>query len=132
MPSTGDTTLDFIQEAGPKAFTPMVPASVRLEIAKQTDGAYREVLKELAQQEWAAIKAEIECISIENAATDWKAMKFGYPYARFPQGLIEKFKAMYGEECWPDEEFIEDILRHHPGLRCNVKRNSRGLEWRKS
>lgn len=118
-------------EAGPRAFTPFVSPSVRLEIAKSSSlGPYKESLKLVAQEELKLLHHEIRQISRENARTDWKAMNgFGVPYARFPPRLIEHFKMLYGEECWPDTEFIEDILKHHPGLRVKVKYGTRGQEY---
>ena len=128
---TGNKDLDFVLEAGPRALTPHVSASVRLEIAKSSElGPYKESLKLLAQEQQAQIWREIEAISAENHRIDWKASNgLGVPYARFPPLLIEHFKLLYGEECWPDEDFIEDILKHHPGLRCKVKRGTRGQEY---
>jgi hypothetical protein len=127
---TGNPELDFVLEAGPRAFTPAVSASVRLEIAKSSElGPYRDSLKLMAQNELALLHHEIEQISRENHATDWKASKIGVPYARFPPRLIEHFKMLYGEACWPDDEFIEDILKHHPGLRVKVKYGTKGQEY---
>lgn len=123
--------LDFVVEAGPRAFTPMVPASVRLEIARSSQlGFYREALKTLAQNEVALIHAEIRAIGQENRRTERKAVNgIGVPYARFPLRLIEHFKMMYGDDCWPNEEFMEDCLKHHPELRIKVTRGTRGQEY---
>lgn len=129
LPSTGDAALDFVIEAGPRALS-AIPPSRRLAVAKTgTLGPYKEALRLLAAAEVEEMHREILRVSIENAATDWKASQAYIPYCRIPLSVIYKMQDLYGQDCWKDKDFTEDFLDHHPGLRVQVKRGIRGQEY---
>jgi len=124
-----DPALRLVLEAGPSGLA-FAEKTFRLELAKScAQGPYLEACKQIAQQEVADMHAEIEALSIAIAATDWKASKTHIPYCRIPASVIQKMKDIYGDDCWRDEDFLEDFLKHHPGLRVNVKRGMRGQEY---
>ena len=132
MPSTGDAALDFALEAGPRTFTDDLPKHLQLEIAKNSAlGPYLEAVKKMAQTEIAEIHREIDRVSIENRLIEKhsKATRTHIPHCRIPASMWLKMEDIYGQGCWKDENFMEDTLRHHPGLRINVKRGIRGQEY---
>ncbi len=45
------------------------------------------------------------------------------------QLLWDFFEEIYGQGCWQDKDFMEDVLKHHPELRIRVKRGIRGQEY---
>ena len=127
---TGETPLDFVIDAGPRALTPDVPQHIRLELAKTSAlGPYREACKLLAQRELEEIHKEIEFVSLENSIIDWKATRTHIPEYRIPISMYEKMEAIFGQGCWQDKDFVEDTLRHHPGLRVKVKRGIHGQQY---
>lgn len=130
-PTTGDAVLDFMLEAGPRAFMPeLADKQLRLSIAKSSAlGPYKEAVTKLAQKQVELIHDEIRRVSIENATTDWKSGGTHTPYFRVPQLLYDFFECIYGEGCWRDKDFVEDTLKHHPGLRVTVKRGVNGQEY---
>jgi len=129
LPSTGDAALDFVLEAGPRALAAL-PREQRLAIAKSGSlGAYKEALRLMAAAEVEEMHKEILYLSIQNAATDWKATRAFIPYCRIPLSVNLKMRDIYGEDCWKDDDFLEDFLDHHPGLRVRVKRGTRGQEY---
>jgi hypothetical protein len=130
-PDTKDPILDFLIEAGPRVFTPeMASKEVRFAIAKSSQlGPFREALQCLAQKQVALMHQLIGQVSRENAAIDWKSAGSHVPYFRVPQLMWDFFEAIYGEGCWQDEDFVEDTLKHHPGLRVVVKRGSKGQQY---
>jgi hypothetical protein len=127
---TGDETLDFVLGAGPRALTADTPQHIRLEIAKSSElGPYREACKLLAQQEIVEMHKEIELVSIENQSTDWQATRTYIPAYRIPLGMYLKMEGIYGKGCWQDKDFVEDTLKHHPGLSITVKRGIHGQQY---
>lgn len=130
---TGDPVLDFVLDAGPRAFTPeLASKEVRFAIAKSGAlGAYKDALQHLAQHQVALIHAAIEEVGRQNRIIEKesKATRAFLPYYRKPILLHDFFEVIYGEGCWQDEDFVEDVLRHHPELRINVKRGIRGQEY---
>lgn len=126
--------LDFVTEAGPKTLTPLVSASVRLELARlNKQGMYQvffDDLKKQGQEQAAQWLRDVARISYENANADFKASDgMGIPYARFPVGTDLIINGLYGEGAWPDKDLLEAILKEHPGLRCKVKYGTRGQEY---
>jgi hypothetical protein len=83
----------------------------------------------MAQEQVAEIHAEIRRIGIENRSVDWKATKTFVPYARIPERMHRMFEYEYGRGCWKDNDFLEDVLKHHPELRVPVKRGMHGQEY---
>ena len=128
---TGNPQIDLLLEAGPRAFDPDVPASVREEIAKSTSlDWYKQALKLMSMKQQALMFTEIRAIGRENREIERKAVDgLGLPYARIPLSVIEHFKALYGPDCWQDKAFMEDFLNHHPECRLIVKRGTRGQEY---
>jgi hypothetical protein len=135
LPSTGDAVLDFVIEAGPRALTPDVPLEVRLEIAKlDPDGPYRIAVRELSQDRVAHMHRLIDLVSQDNrrieATQEFKACNgLGYPWYTKPVEVHHYFEALYGTGCWQDEDFVEDFLKHHPGLRIKVTRGTKGQQY---
>jgi hypothetical protein len=132
---TGDADLDFVIEAGPRAFTPDLPVHLRLEIAKSSVlGPYREACRQFAQSQVALMHKEIAALSEENRRIE-QSQEFmatnglGYPYYRKPVSVHYLFEELYGYGCWQDEGFVEDFLKHHPGLRIRTTRGTRGQEY---
>jgi len=131
LPSTKDAALDFVVEAGPRAFTDDLPKILRLEIAKSSAlGAYREACKRIAQAEIEEIHRQIAIVSKENRILEKTAhhTRSHTPAYRIPVMMWLKMEDIYGVGCWRDNDFIEDTLKHHPGLRINVKYGTRGQE----
>jgi hypothetical protein len=135
LPSTGDAALDFALEAGPRALTPDLPHEVRFEIGKlDPAGPYMCAVRAFSQDRIAHLHHLIDLVSAENrrieATEEFKASNgLGYPWYRKPVELHYLFEAEYGIGCWEDENFVEDVLKHHPGLRINVRRGTRGQEY---
>jgi hypothetical protein len=127
--------LGFALEAGPRAFTPDLTQALRLEIAKAgKHGPYMDALLCLAQHQVALIHAAIAAVSADNrrieATEEFKAANgLGCPWYRKPQLLHDFFEAIYGDGCWQDKDFVEDVLKHHPGLRIKVTRGTRGQQY---
>jgi len=129
-PPTGDAALDFALEAGPRAFTPELGKHLRFEIAKtHACGPYMDAVMELAQNQVAIMHAEIRQVGRENRRIERKATSTHIPHCRIPQLVWEFFEAIYGDGCWQDNDFMEDVLKHHPELRINVKRGIHGQEY---
>jgi hypothetical protein len=127
---SGDESVKFVLEAGPRALTSDTPEHIRLEIAKSSElGPYREACKLLAQQELVEMHKEVELVSIENQSTDWQATRTYIPAYRIPLGMYRKMEGIFGLGCWQDRDFVEDTLKHHPGLRINVKRGIHGQQY---
>jgi hypothetical protein len=60
---------------------------------------------------------------IEQEITDYPGRLGSYVLDyRIPTGMYLKFRDIYGWDCWRDKDFVEDTLKHHPGLRINIKR----------
>src|SRR5262245_40510152 len=129
LPSTGDAALDSVLETGPRALS-YIPREARLAIAKSGQlGPYKEALRLMAAAEVEERHRENLRFSIENAVIDWKATQDYIPYCRIPLSVIYKMRDLYGADCWRDEDFTEDFLDHHPGLRVQVKRGIKGQEY---
>jgi hypothetical protein len=131
LPTSGDPVVDFMLEAGPRAFTPeLASKEVRFAIAKtQSWGAYREALMHLAQNQVAIMHAQIRQVGRENRRIEHKATSSHIPHCRIPCLVWEFFESIYGEGCWKDNDFMEDFLKHHPECRIRVKRGIRGQEY---
>lgn len=135
LPSTGHAALDFVLEAGPRAFSLDLPIEMRLEIAKlDPEGPYRMALRELSQSRVAHLHHLIDLLSADNrrieATEEFKACDgLGYPWYRKPAEVHDYFEALYGVGCWQDEDFVNDFLKHHPGLRIKVTRGTRGQQY---
>lgn len=120
---------------GPRGLSADVPKHVRLAIAKSSAlGAYKDACLLLAQNQVALMHSEIREIERQNrkieASQEFKASNgLGYPYYRKPVLVHYFFEEIYGEGCWKDEDFVEDFLKHHPGLRIKVTRGTKGQEY---
>jgi len=132
LPSTKDAALDFAAEAGPRIFAEL-PTDVRKEVVVVSPN-YKATLKRMAQWQWARIKWDVERTCIENRIIEKesKATHTFLPYCRFPISMVAAFEAIWGEGCLQNEEFREDTLKHHPGLRLHIKRGIRGQEYLRS
>jgi hypothetical protein len=127
---------NLLASLGPRAFMrELATPEICRVIAKSTAlGYFKTALLGMAQNEQAELFDEIAEISrrnrlIENTAEFKAANGFGYPSHRIPLGMWMRFEDIYGEGCWGDPEFVEDTLRHHPGLRIKVTRGTRGQEY---
>jgi len=135
LPETGDAGLDFIIDAGPRAFTPELPIELRLEIAKlDSDGPVIAAMRKLSRDRVAHMHRLIDLVSQDNrrieATEEFKATNgLGYPWYRKPAEVHHYFEALYGQGCWEDEAFVNDFLKHHPGLRIRVTRGTRGQQY---
>jgi hypothetical protein len=132
LPSTGDAALDFALEAGPRALTPDLPLAARLAIAKSSAlGPYKEACKQMAQEQLARVHADMERVCMENRVIERtsKALPTFIPYCRFPVSFVDEMEKIYGIGCLSDNDFREDTLKHHPGLRINVRRGIKGQEY---
>lgn len=127
-------TPEAIAACGPKAFQSEV-ASPEVRRAINSSPAlrwYRDALVGMAQREQAEMFAEIEHVGRENREIERCATNgFGLPYYRCPLSVRMRFEDLYGEGCWKDEAFVEDFLKHHPGLRVKVTRGTKGQEYRR-
>ena len=128
---TGEAKLDLLLEAGPRAFGPDVPVQAREEVARSSSlGWYRDALKLMSQRQQSEMFAEIRAIGRENRKIERKSVNgLGLPYARIPLSVIEHFKVLYGDDCWQDQAFMEDFLRHHRECKIVVRRGTRGQEY---
>lgn len=117
---------------GPKCFiSEFATPEMRMEIARsQSLSWYREGIKVIAQDEQAQMLAEVANVCRENREMESKASNgLGLPYYRCPLSVRLRFEDIYGEGCWNDEAFVEDFLKHHPGLRLKVTHGTRGQEY---
>jgi hypothetical protein len=117
---------------GPRGFiAELATPEIRRVIAQSTSlGYFKTALLTLAIAEQAEIFREIDRISRENRMIEWQAKDgIGVPAYRLPPALYLRFEDIYGVGCWQDEDFVEDTLRHHPGLRIEVKRGVNGQEY---
>ncbi len=122
--------IEAVVGLGPRGFGPHVSKDVRFAIAKSSAlGPYRDACLLLAQNQVALMHAEIRQIGRENRRIERKATSTHIPYCRIPQLLWDFFEEIYGQGCWQDKDFMEDVLKHHPELRIRVKRGIRGQEY---
>ncbi len=123
--------LDLIIKAGPRALRPDVPVEVRQEIAKSEElRKFREVATATARIQQAKMHAELKAVGRDNERAEFKAANgLGTLHARVPQMVIEHMRALYGDDCWSDEAFVEDFLKHHPECRVKTTRGTKGQEY---
>jgi hypothetical protein len=126
-----DERVTTVLETGPRAFVSDLPKEVRDEIAQSSSlDWYKNALTLIAQEQRRQMFSDIRAIGRENRRTERKAINgLGLPYARIPFSVIELFKALYGEDCWKDADFMEDFLKHHPECKFRVKYGTRGQEY---
>jgi len=116
--------------AAQKILSDGLAGSVRFEIAKaNANGAYAEGCRLLAPWMLKEIEEQCKIIGIENKQNERQATRSHVPYYRKPVMMHHCFEMIFGEGCWQDEDFIEDVLKHHPELRCKVKYGTKGQEY---
>lgn len=112
-----------------KVLSADMPRKLQFEIAKTSrEGAFAYGQKLLAPWMIARIKAEYEFVSIQNQQ-DRQATNSHVPECRIPEFMYHCYEVIFGDGCWRDKDFMEDTLRHFPGLRCKVKYGTKGQEY---
>lgn len=108
---------------------PEVPVETRKEIFKSPS---KRDLKETllaqarAQQERVVrSQARLNRVNVDGRN---KTMSFGETVGRISMPVYFQMRAIYGEECWNDPEFIEAFFRDNPGCRVKHNFNSKGNE----
>lgn len=128
-------TPETLAHAGAPLIAELATPEVRAAIARTPSlGWYRQALVGMAQAEQAQMFAEVEQVCAENRAIEntqeFKAVNgLGYPYYRCPLSVRLRFEDLYGIGCWQHNDFVEDFLKHHPGLRLKVTRGTRGQQY---
>jgi len=120
---------DFLAYAH-KIVSEDAPKHLQLEIAKASkEGAFAYGRKLLAPWMKEMIDLEAQIISIENHQQERQATNSHVPYYRRGRYMTFCYEMVFGEGCWQDNDFVEDTLRHYPGLRCKVKYGTKGQEY---
>ena len=120
--NTGDPTLDFVLEAGPRVVTPDLPEDVAKEIGKyKAFSPFREALKAMKLKQRAKVLRLIRRTCKENRIIEklYQGSNTILPAARIPVDLVYELEAE-NKEAW-NPAMREDTLRCYPGLRINVK-----------
>jgi hypothetical protein len=128
MPGTGDPSLDFVLEAGPRVVTPDTPEHVVKELGKyKAFEPLREEMKQRKLKRLALINAIIDKTCVENRELEerYKATPNVLPYARIPMDLIIELEAE-NNRPW-DSEMREHTLKCYPGLLLNVRLGINGV-----
>ena len=128
--STGDETLDFVLQAGPRAVSPDTPGHVVEEIGKtKCLSPFREAMKAMKLERRAKVLRMIKRTCRENRFLEelYHATPTILPEARIPLDLVFELEAE-NNQAW-SAEMREDTLRCYPGLRLNVKRGIGGLSY---
>lgn len=112
-----------------KVLSEDMPRHLQFEIAKSSaEGAFAYGQRLLAPWMIARIDMECKIIAIENQQ-DRQATNSHVPYYRKPEFMHHCYEVIFGDGCWQDEDFVEDTLKHYPGLRCKVKYGTKGQEY---
>lgn len=121
---------DIIKQAGPKALTPDVPEEDRIILAG--DHAFREAATIAARKRYVAMNQRQEAIARDLQQNEHKtANGLGQHVARIDAEAYFQMRALYGELCWDDPEFMAAYIRDNPACRVNTTRGTRGQEFRK-
>jgi hypothetical protein len=119
---SGDETLKFVLEAGPRAITPDSPEHALKEIGKyKAFSPFREALKRMKLARRAYVIRLIKRTCRENRTLEkmYRGTPTMLPDARIPVDLIFELEAE-NNQSW-NSEMREDTLKCYPGLRLNVK-----------
>ena len=124
---TGDKTLDFVLQAGPRAVTPDTPEYVLKEIAKRP--SIREAMRRMKLEDRVSLEEEIQHVCRMNRVREElsQGTTSHIPDACIPLRLIQALEAQE-KESW-NPEMREDTLKCYPGLRLNVKRGIHGQTY---
>lgn len=118
---SGDESLKFISEAGPRAITPDLPPDVLKEIGKsESFSSLRQAMLRMKIEARRRVEAAILRTCQENRILEeqYKGTSTMLPEARIPIDLIFELEAQEKEQ-W-NSEMREDTLRQYPGLRLKI------------
>lgn len=119
-------TPELILKAGPRALTRDVPLETRKELRKQPD--FMEAAKREARQRYVAMHLRQIEIARDLWSIEHKHTKWGRHYMRIDGEVFETMMALYGNDCWSDDEFIEAVHRDMESTRVISTRGANGQQ----
>ena len=115
-------------ENNPKLL-PEVPVEVRKDIFRspsKRDLKEKLLAQARAQQEKVVrAQARVNRVNVDGRN---KTMTFGEHIGRISLPVYFQMRALYGDQCWQDPEFVEAFFRDNPGARVKHSYNSKGNE----
>ena len=122
--------IELLKAAGPRALTPDVPEEHRLTLAG--DKEFRERALIAARKRYVAMHQRQTAIAQDLQSVEHKTVEgLGQHYMRIDAETYFQMRALYGDECWNDPEFVEAHYRDNPACRVKTTRGTRGQELRK-
>jgi hypothetical protein len=122
--------IDLIRAIGPRALTPDVPDEIRHDLAKNQ--AFRDAATVEARRRYVEMHKRQTAIAHDLMQGEHKSMEgLGQHYMRIDGEAYLQMRALYGDECWNDPEFVEAYYRDNPACRVKTTRGTRGQELRK-
>lgn len=121
-------TPELILKAGPRALTPDVPEEVRRDLGKLE--TFRKAAEDCARLRYAEMHRRQTAIAQANQQIEHKACNgLGEKVATIDTEVYFQMRALYGDECWSDPEFVKAFLRDNPACRVKTTRGTRGQEY---
>lgn len=121
---------DLVNVAGPRALTPDVPEEDRKILA--ANGSFREAATLAARKRYVAMHQRQRAIAQDLQRTEHKTVDgLGQHVGRIDAEAYFQMRALYGDDCWADPEFVDAFLRDNPACRVKTTRGTRGQELRK-
>jgi hypothetical protein len=127
--------IEGVEEASRRCWrllTPDTTPEERKELAESQTwkGAQREKFEKFARAQQAWIHRIVGKVAQENRATEHKAVDgLGEKVGSIPYPVYMQMRALYGDNCWDDPEFMEAFFRDNPQLRVATRRGTRGQEY---
>lgn len=119
---------DVVAAAGPRALTPDVPEEERLRLARNE--RFRAAAEKCARLRYAAMHQRQAALAKANQSVQHKAANgLGEKVASIDPEVYFQMRAIYGDECWADGEFVAAFLRDNPQCRVKVTRGTRGQSY---
>lgn len=114
-----------------RLLNPHMPKEQREELGRSSAFAKaRAAIAEGARRQQAGMHEEMRAVARANSAIEHKAVNgLGEKVATIPQSVFNQMRAIYGDACWEDPEFMRAFLRDNPACRVKTTRGTRGQEY---
>lgn len=120
----------LIEKIGPRGLTPDVPEEDRLRLA--ANERFRKAAEDCARLRYAAMHQRQAQMARDLQSVEHKSVNgLGQHYLRVDRETYFQMRALFGEECWSDSEFIDAFHRDNPQCRVKTTRDTKGNELRK-
>ena len=122
--------IELLKAAGPRALTPDIPEEHRITLAGDREFRERALIE--ARKRYVAMHARQTAIARDLQTVEHKTVNgLGQHYMRIDAETYFQMRALYGDDCWADPEFIEAFHRDNPACRVKTTRGTRGQEFLK-